>query len=85
MKKETLKYQKYLDEIENVGILKISSFKPNIESSRLVSSLKKQTKEMKIDMKLKEEELNKYKKNIKFTRIREIQVKIFNNESNLFR
>ena len=29
---------------------------------------------MKDDLKLKEEELNKYKKSIKFTRIREIQV-----------
>lgn len=69
-----MKYQKYLDEIENVGILKISTLKPNYESSRFVGSLKKQMKEMKEDLKIKEDELNKYKKNIKFTRIREIQV-----------
>lgn len=29
---------------------------------------------MKEDLKAREEEMNKYKKNIKFTRIREIQV-----------
>lgn len=75
-KKETLKYQKYLEEIENVGILKTSGLKPNIDNSRLVGSLKKQLKELKENLRMKDEELNKYKKSIKFTKIREIQVKI---------
>lgn len=59
--------------------MKTNLIKPNVESSRLVTSLKKQLKEIKENLKIKEEEMNKYKKNIKFTRIREIQVFIYKN------
>ena len=58
-----------------MGILKTSGLKPNIDNSRLVGSLKKQLKELKENIRMKDEELNKYKKSIKFTKIREIQAK----------
>lgn len=54
-------------------MIKIPSFGIQ-ENTHFLQKIKKQLKETKDELKLKDEELQNYKKNIKFTKLKELQV-----------
>ncbi|EAR95276.3 hypothetical protein TTHERM_00382370 (macronuclear) [Tetrahymena thermophila SB210] len=70
VERDSVKYKKIVDQYEANGIVK--GFYPKTEGGHITENLKKTIKDLKMQLAVKDEENNKIKKQIKYTRLQEL-------------
>ncbi|KAL4466947.1 hypothetical protein ABPG74_010544 [Tetrahymena malaccensis] len=83
LEKETAKMERLIEEMELNGTYKNHFSKNSNDQAYLIANLKKNLKQNKMELEFKQDEINKLKKSVKFTRIQELEAekKAFSDET----